>query len=85
MSVPQSTGSVPSVAATVAAIHRHGVDEVHTALSDIERRYGPIDVVAAVDAWVAATLGTDGLADNSDPDAAAAILAVVDAALGVLL
>ncbi|QCW50708.1 cysteine--1-D-myo-inosityl 2-amino-2-deoxy-alpha-D-glucopyranoside ligase [Nocardioides dongxiaopingii] len=41
--------------------------------------------LAAVDAWVAATLGTDGLADNSDPDAAAAILAVVDAALGVLL
>ena len=28
--------------------------------------------VAAVDAWVAATLGTDGLADTSDPDAARA-------------
>ena len=26
--------------------------------------------VAAVDAWVAATLGTDGLADTTDPDAA---------------
>ncbi|WP_139983341.1 cysteine--1-D-myo-inosityl 2-amino-2-deoxy-alpha-D-glucopyranoside ligase [Nocardioides litoris] len=41
--------------------------------------------VAAVTAWVDATLGTDGLADTSDPDAATAVLAVVDAALGVLL
>ena len=41
--------------------------------------------VAAVDAWVAATLGTDGLADTSDPDAAMTILAVVDAALGLSL
>jgi L-cysteine:1D-myo-inositol 2-amino-2-deoxy-alpha-D-glucopyranoside ligase len=40
---------------------------------------------AAVDAWVAATLGTDGLADTSDPDAATAVLAVVDAALGIAL
>lgn len=41
--------------------------------------------VAAVDAWAAATLGTDGLADNSDPDAASAVLAVLDASLGVAL
>lgn len=40
---------------------------------------------AAVDAWVAATLGTDGLADTSDPDAAVALLPVLDAALGLAL
>ena len=39
------------LAAVVAAIHRDGVDGVRAALSGIERRYGPIDVVAAVDAW----------------------------------
>ncbi|MGB0099352.1 MAG: cysteine--1-D-myo-inosityl 2-amino-2-deoxy-alpha-D-glucopyranoside ligase [Nocardioides sp.] len=38
---------------------------------------------AAVDAWVAATLGTDGLADTSDPEAAVSLLAVLDAALGL--
>jgi L-cysteine:1D-myo-inositol 2-amino-2-deoxy-alpha-D-glucopyranoside ligase len=41
--------------------------------------------LAAVDAWVAATLGTDGLADTSDPDAAMTMLAVLDAALGLSL
>ncbi len=41
--------------------------------------------LAAVDGWVDATLGTDGLADTSDPDAALAIVAVVDAALGIAL
>ncbi|GAA4716403.1 cysteine--1-D-myo-inosityl 2-amino-2-deoxy-alpha-D-glucopyranoside ligase [Nocardioides conyzicola] len=40
---------------------------------------------AAVDAWVAATLGTDGLADTSDPEAAVQMLAVIDAALGLAL
>jgi len=40
---------------------------------------------AAVDGWVAATLGTDGLADNSDPDAAVTMIAVLDAALGLAL
>ncbi len=40
---------------------------------------------AAIDAWAAATLGTDGLADTSDPDAALAIVGVVDAALGIAL
>lgn len=39
--------------------------------------------VAAIDAWVAATLGTDGLADTSDPEAAATLLPVLDAALGL--
>jgi L-cysteine:1D-myo-inositol 2-amino-2-deoxy-alpha-D-glucopyranoside ligase len=38
---------------------------------------------AAVDAWVAATLGRDGLADTSDPDAAVTVLALLDAALGL--
>ncbi|MDN4175146.1 cysteine--1-D-myo-inosityl 2-amino-2-deoxy-alpha-D-glucopyranoside ligase [Nocardioides sp. SOB77] len=39
--------------------------------------------VAAVDRWVRATLGTDGLADTSDADAGVAVLAVLDAALGL--
>ncbi|HYG94449.1 MAG TPA: cysteine--1-D-myo-inosityl 2-amino-2-deoxy-alpha-D-glucopyranoside ligase [Nocardioides sp.] len=41
--------------------------------------------VAAVDEWVAATLGTSGLADTSDPDAAVSMLPVLDAALGLSL
>ena len=40
---------------------------------------------AAVDAWVAATLGSDGLADTSDPDAAVTMLALLDAALGLAI
>ncbi|MDF1602443.1 cysteine--1-D-myo-inosityl 2-amino-2-deoxy-alpha-D-glucopyranoside ligase [Nocardioides sp. YIM 152315] len=40
---------------------------------------------AAVDRWVASTLGTDGLADTSDADAAAQMRAVLDAALGLSL
>src|SRR6476619_4655852 len=40
---------------------------------------------AAVDRWVAATLGTDGLADTSDPTAAITMLAALDAALGLAL
>jgi L-cysteine:1D-myo-inositol 2-amino-2-deoxy-alpha-D-glucopyranoside ligase len=40
---------------------------------------------AAVDRWVAATLGTDGLADTSDREAAVTMLAVLDAALGLSL
>ena len=58
------------------------VEEVLDALAD------DLDApraVAAVDAWVAATLGTSDLADTSDPDAAAAVVAVVDAALGIAL
>ncbi len=38
---------------------------------------------AAIDAWAAATLGTDGLADTSDPAAAATLRQVLDAALGI--
>jgi L-cysteine:1D-myo-inositol 2-amino-2-deoxy-alpha-D-glucopyranoside ligase len=41
--------------------------------------------VAAVQGWVDATLGTDGLADTSDPDAAATIHRLLDAALGLSL
>ncbi|MDO9497341.1 MAG: cysteine--1-D-myo-inosityl 2-amino-2-deoxy-alpha-D-glucopyranoside ligase, partial [Nocardioides sp.] len=58
------------------------VEEVLAALAD------DLDApraTAAVDAWVAATLGTDGLADTSDPDAAVRILGLVDAALGLSL
>jgi L-cysteine:1D-myo-inositol 2-amino-2-deoxy-alpha-D-glucopyranoside ligase len=38
-----------------------------------------------VDRWAAATLGTDGLADTSDPDAAITMLPLLDAALGLAL
>lgn len=41
--------------------------------------------VAAVDTWVRATLGTDGLADASDPQAALTIARLLDAALGLAL
>ena len=58
------------------------IDEVLAALAD------DLDAPrasAAVDRWVAATLGTDGLADTSDPDAGALLLAALDAALGLAL
>jgi L-cysteine:1D-myo-inositol 2-amino-2-deoxy-alpha-D-glucopyranoside ligase len=58
------------------------VDEVLAALAD------DLDApraTAAVDRWVATTLGTDGLADTSDPDAAMQMVAVLDAALGLAL
>ena len=41
--------------------------------------------VAAVEAWVGATLGTDGLAETSDPAAAATVRDLLDAALGLAL
>ncbi|QBR91141.1 cysteine--1-D-myo-inosityl 2-amino-2-deoxy-alpha-D-glucopyranoside ligase [Nocardioides euryhalodurans] len=41
--------------------------------------------VAAVQAWVDATLGTDGLADTSDPAAAGTVHRLLDAALGLSL
>jgi L-cysteine:1D-myo-inositol 2-amino-2-deoxy-alpha-D-glucopyranoside ligase len=41
--------------------------------------------VAAVDAWAAATLGAEGLADTSDPQAGLTIQALLDAALGIAL
>ena len=40
--------------------------------------------VAAVDAWAAATLGTDGLADTRDPEAGATMRSLLDSALGLL-
>jgi L-cysteine:1D-myo-inositol 2-amino-2-deoxy-alpha-D-glucopyranoside ligase len=58
------------------------VEEVLAALAD------DLDApraLAAVDRWVAATLGTDGLADTSDPDAALTMIAALDAALGLSL
>ena len=39
---------------------------------------------AAVDAWVKATLGGNGMADASDPGAADAVKTLVDAALGIV-
>ena len=44
------------LAVTVDAIHQHGVDETRAVTSGIERAYGPVDVVAAVDAWTAGSL-----------------------------
>jgi len=41
--------------------------------------------LAAVDRWVAATLGQDGLADASDPDAASTVYRLLDASLGLAL
>lgn len=41
--------------------------------------------VAALDAWARATLGTSGLADTSDPDAAVTVLTLLDSALGLAL
>jgi L-cysteine:1D-myo-inositol 2-amino-2-deoxy-alpha-D-glucopyranoside ligase len=41
--------------------------------------------VAAVEAWVDATLGVDGLAETGDPEAATSIAQVLDAALGLAL
>lgn len=58
------------------------VEEILVALAD------DLDApraTAAVDGWVRATLGTDGLADTSDPDAAVTLLPVIDAALGLSL
>ncbi len=58
------------------------VEEVLAALAD------DLDApraCAAVDRWVADTLGGEMPGDASDPDAAAAILGVLDAALGLLL
>jgi len=39
--------------------------------------------LASVQAWVDATLGTDGLADTSDPTAGQSVRDVIDAALGL--
>ena len=58
------------------------VDAVLTALAtDLDAP----TAVAAVDAWVDATLGTHGLAETGDPAAAATVRAVLDASLGLAL
>jgi L-cysteine:1D-myo-inositol 2-amino-2-deoxy-alpha-D-glucopyranoside ligase len=57
------------------------VDEVLAALAD------DLDApraCAAIDAWVHATLGGNGMADVSDPGAADAVATLVDAALGIV-
>jgi L-cysteine:1D-myo-inositol 2-amino-2-deoxy-alpha-D-glucopyranoside ligase len=71
-----------AVALGAGAPARPVVEEILAALAD------DLDApraTAAVDRWVAATLGTDGLADTSDPDAAITMLAALDAALGLAL
>jgi L-cysteine:1D-myo-inositol 2-amino-2-deoxy-alpha-D-glucopyranoside ligase len=58
------------------------VEEILAALAD------DLDApraTAAVDRWVAATLGTADLADTTDPDAGMQMFAVLDAALGIAL
>lgn len=58
------------------------VEEILAALAD------DLDApraTAAIDGWVRATLGTDGLADTSDTEAAITLLPVLDAALGLSL
>lgn len=58
------------------------VEAVLTALAD---DLDAPTAVAAVDAWVDATLGTGGLADTSDPHAAGRVHSLLDAALGLSL
>ncbi len=58
------------------------VDAVLAALAD---DLDAPTAVAAVQGWVEATLGTDGLADGSDEAAAATVHRVLDAALGLAL
>lgn len=64
------------------AAARPVVEEVLAALAD------DLDApraVGAIQAWAAATLGTEGLADTADPAAGAQIREVLDAALGLTL
>ena len=60
-------------------------DVVTSVLSALADDLDAPAAVQAVDAWADRTLGTAGLADNSDPDAARAVHQVVDAALGLSL
>jgi L-cysteine:1D-myo-inositol 2-amino-2-deoxy-alpha-D-glucopyranoside ligase len=41
--------------------------------------------VAAIQSWADATLGTHGLAETGDPEAAGTIRALLDSALGLAL
>jgi L-cysteine:1D-myo-inositol 2-amino-2-deoxy-alpha-D-glucopyranoside ligase len=58
------------------------VEEILAALAD------DLDApraTAAVDAWVKSTLGGNGMADTTDPEAAVTLLPVLDAALGLAI
>jgi L-cysteine:1D-myo-inositol 2-amino-2-deoxy-alpha-D-glucopyranoside ligase len=41
--------------------------------------------VSEIEAWVDATLGTHGLAETDDPEAAASMRSLLDASLGLAL
>jgi len=58
---------------------------VETVLAALAEDLDAPRAVAAVQAWVDATLGTGGLAETSDADAGSVIAALVDAALGIRL
>jgi L-cysteine:1D-myo-inositol 2-amino-2-deoxy-alpha-D-glucopyranoside ligase len=58
---------------------------VETVLGALSSDLDAPAAVAAIQAWVDATLGVDGLAETSDNDAATIIRAVADAALGLSL
>jgi len=60
---------------------------VDTVLNALANDLDAPTAVAAIDDWVASTLGdtAHGLADTSDPDAAATLMPVLDAALGLAL
>ena len=80
-STPSPPGAAPSRSAPVRPALPY-VERVLTALAD---DLDAPTAVAAVQDWVEATLGTTGLADTSDPDAAATIHRLLDAALGLSL
>ena len=87
---PTTSSGPPSTTSTAGAGRCHWAPELRPGRSS--RRCSPRSpttstprAVAAVDRWVDATLGTDGLADTSDPDAAVRLLGLVDAALGLSL
>jgi hypothetical protein len=44
------------LAGTLVAIQRHGAVQVRAALAGIERPYQPVDVIAAIDCWIADAL-----------------------------
>jgi L-cysteine:1D-myo-inositol 2-amino-2-deoxy-alpha-D-glucopyranoside ligase len=58
---------------------------VDAVLSHLSHDLDAPTALQTVEAWVAATLGTDGPADTSDPDAGATMRALLDAALGLAL
>jgi L-cysteine:1D-myo-inositol 2-amino-2-deoxy-alpha-D-glucopyranoside ligase len=62
-----------------------GLPLVEAVLGHLANDLDAPKALEAVDAWAAATLGTDGLADSSDPEAGAAVRSLLDAALGITL